>query len=129
MGSSLYLEWWLKKVLRITRERYDKLVLQATRVKIKDLDEEFYDVYIFEPVTQEILYMDCLDKGDLDMLVHAARAICLSNEYVEFSDGFMFKLEGCRVKLEKVIIEDGRVIKVYRYVESEPASQAQGCDL
>ncbi len=93
VSRSIPVEKFLRKASRIIRGHYDRLMLEAVKVKMNN--DEWYDVYIFNSFNN-MIYMDSLDKDDLNKLVRALNILCTVEDQVNFPDGFMIKFKNCR---------------------------------
>ena len=95
MGGETPLEWWLKKVKYILRNYYNEVKLQAWHVRLDVGD--FYDVEMRNRFGTTI-YMDSLDKEDVNKLVRALGIMCGKPIHEEHgTDGsfwMKFKCEG-----------------------------------
>jgi len=93
VSRSIPVEKFLRKASRRIRGHYDRLRLQAVKVRMDS--DEWYDVFIFNNFNN-MIYMDCLDKDELNKLVRALNILCTVEDQVNFLDGFMIKFKNCR---------------------------------
>jgi len=94
LSTSPPVEWWLRKVSYILRKHYRRVELQATWVSVAGY--QFYDVVVREPLSKEDLYIDSLDKEDVNKLMRAFNTMCNPRREHRFRDGLLVEYE-CRI--------------------------------